>query len=149
MNARDSVLAAQAAALAGLGWPGRPRWHLPAPVRTAAAAALLAGGALALAGAVEQGRQLTPRIDPPDDARLLTSGAYRWSRHPVYAGLLVAGAGLAVLRRRPEPLAAWSALAAVLHLKSGLEEQALRRRFGSAYDAYAARTPRLLGRPAR
>jgi len=84
---------------------------------------------------------------PRGGARLQTAGPYEISRNPVYAGLLVAGAAVAVLRRRPEPLVAFAALAAVLHVKSGVEEARLRDRFGDEYAVYAARTPRLIGLP--
>jgi protein-S-isoprenylcysteine O-methyltransferase Ste14 len=145
----DAVVAAQLACLAGLAWPGRPRWPLPRPVVAASAAATATGAALLLAGAASQGRRLTPRVDPPAGARLLTRGPYALSRHPMYAGLLLAGAGVAVLRRRVEPLLAEVGLAAVLHVKSGLEERSLRARFGAAYDEYAATVPRLAGLPRR
>jgi protein-S-isoprenylcysteine O-methyltransferase Ste14 len=147
MDTADRVLAAQVLAMAALGWPGRGRWSLPGTVRTAAGAVTVAGGALAVAALARQGGQLTPKVEPVTGAELITDGPYRFSRHPVYAGLLVGAAGFATLRRRPEPLVAWAVLAAVLHLKSGLEERRLRARFGRAYDDYALRTPRLLGLP--
>lgn len=117
---------------------------------TAGALALtVVGGGVAAAGAARHGRRLTPRVEPPEGAALLQDGVYGLSRHPVYAGLLFAATGLAVLRRRPEPLVALAALAGVLHVKSGVEEQHLRRRFGADYDAYARRVPRLVGLPRR
>ena len=75
---------------------------------------------------------------------LRTDGPYAIVRHPVYAGLLLGTTGIAVLRARPEPLFAVAALAGLLHLKAGYEEGLLRARFGAAYDAYAARVPRLV-----
>ena len=143
----DVVVAAQLAAVGGLAWPGRPRWSLPRTVTAGASLLLAAGAALTVAGALRQGVQLTPRVEPPKRAELITDGVYRWSRNPIYAGLLVAGTGLAVLRRRPEPLAALAALSAVLHVKTRMEESRLHRRFGAAYSQYAERTPRLLGIP--
>lgn len=149
MRRSDGAVAAQLLAMAGLLWPGRGRWRLPWPVTAGAVAVTAAGAALGAAGLRAQGAQLTPRVAPPAGAGLLTDGPYRVSRHPVYAGLLIGAAGWAVLRRRPEPLLAWAALAAVLHLKTDLEERSLRARFGAAYDDYAARTPRMLGRAGR
>jgi protein-S-isoprenylcysteine O-methyltransferase Ste14 len=143
----DIAVGAQGLSLAGLLWPGRARWRLPAAVTAGAAVLLSAGTALAVAGARAQGRHLTPHVEPPADAPLLMTGPYRVSRNPVYAGLMAAAAGFAVLRRRVEPLVAFAALAATLHVKTGMEEQALKARFGAEYDAYCARTPRLLGLP--
>jgi protein-S-isoprenylcysteine O-methyltransferase Ste14 len=61
--------------------------------------------------------------------------------------LLGVGAAVALLRRRPEPRVALTVLAAVLHVKAGVEERRLHERFGDAYVEYAARTPRLIGLP--
>jgi len=139
----DGLVAAQAALIAGLLWPGPARWDLPAPVGVAAIGAVAAGGGLMVAAGGRLGRRFRVRPGPPDGAVLRTDGPYALARHPVYAGLLAGGLGLAVLRARPEPLLAWLALSGVLHLKAGLEERLLRERFGTAYDDYAARVPRL------
>ncbi|HEX5534988.1 MAG TPA: methyltransferase [Actinomycetales bacterium] len=147
MKRSDLAVAAQGLSLAGLLWPGRARWRFPRAVTAGASMLLAAGAALGVAGARAQGRHLTPHVEPPPDAPLLTTGPYRLSRNPVYSGLLAAAAGFAVLRRRVEPLVAFAALAATLHIKTGMEEQALRARFGAEYDTYSARTPRLLGLP--
>lgn len=144
----DLLVVAQLAALAGLAWPGRARWPLPGLVRAGAGAAVLGGTALAVASGARLGDSLTPRVQPPQGASLRTDGPYAVARHPLYAGLLAAATGAAVLRRRPEPLVALAALSAVLHVKAGAEEGALRARFGPQYDAYAARTPRLVPLPA-
>jgi len=98
------------------------------------------------AGAVH-GARLTPRVEPPEDAELYTEGLYALSRNPIYAGLLTAAAGWAVLRRRPEPLLAWAALVAVLTRKARQEEARLVERFGQPYEAYRLRTPRFVGLP--
>ncbi|WP_225753601.1 isoprenylcysteine carboxylmethyltransferase family protein [Actinotalea sp. Marseille-Q4924] len=143
------LITAQAVALAALAWPGRARWALPAPVTTTAVLAGAAGGALAVAGLAPHGTSITPRVEPPSGSGLHTGGAYGVSRHPIYAGLLVAGGAVAVLRRRPEPLVAWAALVAVLDTKTRREERHLLERFGSVYARYRERTPRLLGLPAR
>jgi len=141
----DGVVVEQAAALAALTWPGRARWQLPATATVAAAVALAGGGALAVAAGLAHGGRLTPRVEPPEDADLHTGGLYAHSRNPIYAGLLVASAGWAVLRRRPEPLLAWVALLTVLVRKARHEEARLGQRFGAPYEAYRHRTPRFIG----
>lgn len=133
--------------MAALLWPGRPRWSLPVPVTALAAGLIASGGVLAEEGLRSLGGEASPFVEPRHGARLRTDGPYEISRNPVYAGLVVAATGLAVLRRRPEPLVAAAALAAVLHVKAGAEERRLHERFGEEYDAYARRTPRLIGMP--
>lgn len=143
----DAVVVAQALCLAALAWPGRPRWPLQAGTAVAAGAATAAGVGLAVAAGATHGSRLTPRVEPPDDAPLLTAGPYAVSRHPLYGGLLLGTAGWALLRRRPEPLLAWAALLAVLNHKATREEDRLAARYGPVYEAYRARTPRFVGLP--
>jgi protein-S-isoprenylcysteine O-methyltransferase Ste14 len=78
---------------------------------------------------------------------VVSTGPYRWVRHPSYTGLLliVAGFGLAV--------GDWLALAACLVLplpavirRIRVEEAELDRVLGDAYRAYEAHTARLLPR---
>lgn len=146
MNRADWLVAAQAAALTGIVWPGRPRWALP-PAVTAAAGVLVAGGAgLAVAGVRPLGASVTPRVAPPPGAPLVTTGAYAVTRNPIYTGLLTGSLGVAVLRRRRAPLVSVALLGLVLAGKVRLEERALEDRFGARYRSYAARTPRLLPR---
>lgn len=145
----DGVVVGQAVCLAALAWPGRPRWRLRTTTAVVAAAAAAAGTALAVAAGAAHGPHLTPRVEPPDGAPLLTAGPYAVSRHPVYGGLLLATAGWALLRRRPEPLLAWGGLLAVLTVKTAREETRLAVRYGPAYEDYRARTPRFVGLPGR
>ncbi|HLS03138.1 MAG TPA: isoprenylcysteine carboxylmethyltransferase family protein [Actinomycetales bacterium] len=145
MSKSNCLTTAQAASMAGLFWPGRAKWKLPKIVKVGAWLAVAAGGAVAAAGALEQGEQLTSSTTPPKRAQLITSGPYAHSRHPIYVGLLVAGSGFALLRRRIEPLIAFGSLATVLHRKVDAEENALVARFGKGYKKYAKRTPRMFG----
>jgi protein-S-isoprenylcysteine O-methyltransferase Ste14 len=68
-------------------------------------------------------------------ATLITSGPYRWVRHPMYTGVLVAATGPVVAGPAVWRGAAWVALAAVLIAKARLEEAELRRQF-PAYEGY-------------
>ena len=83
-----------------------------------------------------------PRPDRPD-ATLVDSGPFRFSRNPIYLGLLLAAAGLALMWGT---LWAWLGVA-VLHalldrLVIAREEAYLAARFGDAYRTYAARVRR-------
>lgn len=139
-----ALVGAQMAAVAGVFWPGEPRWRLPQAVAVGSAVSMVGGTILAAAGAARLGRSVRPLPAPPDGSVLRTDGAYGVVRHPIYAGLLASCTGAAILRARPEPLAAVAVLAAVLHFKAGYEERLLRLRFGAAYEEYAERVPRLV-----
>lgn len=140
----ELLVVAQLLAGAGIAWPGPARWRLRRPVVALAVLAGTAGTALAGEGLRFLGADVTPFVEPRPEARLRTAGPYAISRHPVYAGLLLAAGAAAVLRRRPGPLVSFALLAGVLHVKAGVEEGRLRERFGVAYDVYAERTPKLL-----
>jgi protein-S-isoprenylcysteine O-methyltransferase Ste14 len=76
---------------------------------------------------------------------LVTDGVYSRIRHPMYSSLLLYGAGQALVV--PNWFAGPSYLVALLLLvvvRVGPEERMMRERFGGAWDAYAARTKRIL-----
>jgi protein-S-isoprenylcysteine O-methyltransferase Ste14 len=129
---------------AGVLWPGRASWALPAVVRVGALGAVAGGQLLALAGALRLGRELRPYPQPSAQAVLRTDGLYARVRHPIYTGLSLGAAGVAVLRARPEPLLAAASLAGILQVKARYEERLLRDHFGPAYDSYAAQVPRFV-----
>lgn len=145
MSENTNLVPAQATSIAALFWPGRAKWKLPKLIKLGAYAAVIGGGAVAISGALEQGEQLTSATTPRKRAKLITSGPYSYSRHPIYVGLLTAASGYAVLRRRIEPLIALGVLSGVLHKKVDAEESALGNRFGKKYRKYAKKTPRMFG----
>jgi protein-S-isoprenylcysteine O-methyltransferase Ste14 len=76
---------------------------------------------------------------------LVTRGAYRLVRHPMYSGLLLYAMGQALVL--PNWLVGPSDLAVVLVLcafRIGPEERMLREHFGDEYDGYMQRTKRLV-----
>lgn len=83
------------------------------------------------------------RPTPKAGGRLVSSGPYRWIRHPMYTALLLAGAGLAVASQGPVGWGLWIALAAVLVVKASVEERRMIRAH-PAYADYAARTRRFV-----
>jgi protein-S-isoprenylcysteine O-methyltransferase Ste14 len=76
---------------------------------------------------------------------LLTTGAYRISRNPMYTGLAIAYLGGAVLAGSWWPLATLPvALLAVRGVLIGPEERYLADQFGQTYIDYRARVRRWL-----
>jgi protein-S-isoprenylcysteine O-methyltransferase Ste14 len=77
------------------------------------------------------------------DARLVTSGPYRWVRHPMYTAILLGAAAFVAVDSRFWRVAGWVALLAVLIAKAAREESYLRAKFPD-YTQYASRTRRFV-----
>ena len=93
------------------------------------------------------GANWSARLQIVQTHRLVTSGIYGRIRHPMYLSLLLYGLGQALVVPNwivgPCGLAGATLLFA---LRVGPEEQMMRERFGAEYEAYAARTKRLIPR---
>lgn len=117
-------------------WMDRPR---PASL-FAACSLLVAGGVIAIWAWWVMGlSRLRIMPHPARRARLLCRGPYRYIRHPMYAGLLLAGLGGVLWHATVLRTLVWLCLVGVLACKTHIEEQLLRTRF-SDYDRYASRT---------
>ena len=77
---------------------------------------------------------------------LLQSGPYRYSRNPMYVGELAMWGGWSLLLSSPTVAGAAVLLGVGMSRAVLLEEAALTTRFGETWKAYAAQTPRWLGR---
>jgi protein-S-isoprenylcysteine O-methyltransferase Ste14 len=81
----------------------------------------------------------------PEARGLVTSGPYRFTRHPVYLGEIGACAGLAIAAPSPANAGALTALIVAQVVRMRLEERALTQAFPE-YAEYASRTTRFLPR---
>ncbi|MCE1163707.1 MAG: isoprenylcysteine carboxylmethyltransferase family protein [Thiomonas sp.] len=63
--------------------------------------------------------------EPRQGAHLVTTGPYRWVRHPMYVALLLFMAGVAAAAHSPVQWALWLALCVVLNFKAAMEERLL------------------------
>ena len=90
------------------------------------------------------GRGTPAPIDAPK--HLVVRGLYRWTRNPMYVGVLTVIAGWSVLFRDTTIALFGFVVWVVFHLFVTLyEERALALRFGDEYVAYRHRVPRWLG----
>jgi protein-S-isoprenylcysteine O-methyltransferase Ste14 len=81
---------------------------------------------------------------PRDQVGVVATGPYRYVRHPMYAGGLLAALGLIGVAPSVEVATAWMALAASLWMLVAFEERELSARLGEAYGPYRHRTKRLV-----
>lgn len=98
-----------------------------------------------IVGFAREGHGTLAPYDPPD--ALVAQGPYRYTRNPMYAGVLAILGGLS-LARWSAPLAVYAAgvATAFVVFVRVYEEPRLERQFGEAYGAYRSRVPRWLGR---
>jgi protein-S-isoprenylcysteine O-methyltransferase len=121
----------------GLGSIGDAAW---------AGVALAAGGlALRAWGMLTLGAAYSRTLRTTSEQGLVTTGPYRWIRHPGYLGSIAVWVGAALAFH------SWLAAALVAGLmlvaygwRIRAEEQMLARHFGDAFTAYASRTARLV-----
>jgi protein-S-isoprenylcysteine O-methyltransferase Ste14 len=136
-------------AVAGLMWlvsARTPSLGIPAGPRLVAALALLSAGlGLVVAARVDLARAGTTfnPTAPDRTSDLVTSGVYRFTRNPMYLGMLLALFALAVWRSNPYSLVLpFVFVVYVGRLQIEQEERVLRARFGRTYDAYVAEVRR-------
>lgn len=115
-------------------------------LRTLAQLLFLAGAGLfgwALLSFAMGGQGEPSPLDPP--RQLVTGGPYRWSRNPMFVGLLAVILGWAVLYASLTVLGYGVLAAVAFHLFVVMrEEPVLFRKFGAPYEAFRARVPRWL-----
>ncbi len=114
------------------------------PLTLAAGVVVTAFGLLVVAwGAATLGPNLTPFPRPRPSATLVDSGPYRYVRHPIYSGLVVAAVGWSVATAAPLALLPTVLLALLFGVKSRREEAWLSDGL-PGYAAYRARTRRFV-----
>ena len=103
-----------------------------------------AGGALRLWPVFVLGRRFSGLVAIQPGHTLVTSGVYGVIRHPSYLGLLISSLGWALAFRSGVGVLLAALLIPPLLARIRAEERLLRTHFGAEYDAYRARTSRLI-----
>jgi protein-S-isoprenylcysteine O-methyltransferase Ste14 len=120
---------------------------IPPMVRWIGSLPLLLGAAFMIWGLHHIGRNITFSIRTRENHALVTTGPYRWVRHPLYTGGMVEAVGLCLL------MANWSvALSAglfwsLIAYRTPMEEKKLIETFGYEYRQYMQRVGRFLPVP--
>lgn len=122
-------------------WPGRLAFLFD----VLALVVLTLGILVAVAG-VREFRRASTTVDPRNPGKasaIVDTGVFRFTRNPMYLGMLLVLAALAV--GLANPTAAAGPVAFVLYMNRfqiGPEERALEQRFGGPYRAYLGRVRR-------
>ncbi len=79
-----------------------------------------------------------------EDHQLVTHGIYRFTRHPVYLGVIIAIIGLPVFASSLYGLLTMAALIPIFLNRIRMEERLLTEEFGDAYRTYKETTSKLI-----
>lgn len=93
------------------------------------------------------GRNWSGIVTVKEDHELIRTGPYRFVRHPIYTGLLLAFVGSAVARDQWRGILAVVIVYLALWRKYRLEERWMEQTFGDAYRRFREETPALIPNP--
>jgi protein-S-isoprenylcysteine O-methyltransferase Ste14 len=139
-------------AVTGLVWLGLAPIIAPAAMIRPSSAAFAVGMTMFLAGFAMRrwsemtlGRYFTFTVMTSADQPVITSGPYRFVRHPGYTGVLLIVIGAGLVNGNWLGTVGWTLLVLLpLLYRIHVEENALLIALGDRYGAYAARHKRLL-----
>ena len=135
-------LVAAAALSFALGWPKLPGLPLP-PLGIALVVIAFIPPVWAAGLFRREGTEINPTS--PANQALVTRGPYRFTRNPMYLGLIVCALGIAVwVGAWPMFLAPIAVFITTNFVHIPFEEAKMRRQFGAAYDDYVAQVRRWL-----
>ena len=103
-----------------------------------------AGGIVRLWPVFVLGRRFSGLVAIQRDHTLVTTGIYQRIRHPSYLGVLIIMLGWALVFRSGVGVLLTALVLVPLVARMNAEEALLRSQFGAEYDAYRARTWRLV-----
>jgi len=93
---------------------------------------------------VSLGRMYSLEVTIQKSHQLITSGPYRYIRHPIYSGVIIQALGFSLVFRSWIGLAAMIPVAAFVLLRIKDEEAVLQKEFGPQWKVYCERTWRLI-----
>lgn len=126
----------------GLGWPS-VTWLHSSPLGIALVVLGFAPPVWAAVLFRREGTEINPTS--PANKKLVTAGPYRFTRNPMYLGLVIVSLGIAVwVGAWPMFLAPLASFVTSNWVHIPFEEAKMRRQFGETFDAYCGRTRRWL-----
>ena len=140
-----AVSVGAAIALAELAASRLPSLRIPGPHRAVGVGVMWVGLAIRIWAIAVLGRAFRTTVEVAPGQAVVSSGPYRWVRHPSYSGLLLilSGFGIGTGNWLSVVICAALPLPALLR-RIHVEEAELNRVLGDRYRAYQAQTKRLI-----
>jgi protein-S-isoprenylcysteine O-methyltransferase Ste14 len=113
-------------------------------VRWVGVALFAVGMGLVFWSGVALGKLYSGDVTLQEGHRLVTDGPYRYVRHPRYSGAILIGLGLSLTFDSWLGLVGSAAFIAIILFRIRDEEALMGEAFGSEWEAYCERTPRLI-----
>lgn len=126
-----------------MAWSSVP---LPAPLRWAGAGVGVLGGGLLIWTLRTLGKNLTDTVVTRKEHTLVTSGPYRWVRHPFYDAVALCVVANSLVAANWFLFLTGSLTFMLMVLRTRREEEMLETRFGDSHRAYMERTGRFFPR---
>ncbi|HEY3797806.1 MAG TPA: isoprenylcysteine carboxylmethyltransferase family protein [Caulobacteraceae bacterium] len=124
---------------------GPPLWAAPPMLGWALVGVAIAGFGICWWARITLAGNWSWHVTLKEAHTIVEAGPYRFVRHPIYTGVLLAGFATAALEGKAVSLLGLAMMVAGFWIKARLEERFLRSELGAAsYDGYAARTGMLL-----
>lgn len=101
------------------------------------------GAFIVVLGMLQLNKNLSPFPTPKKDSALITSGLFKYVRHPIYTGILIAAFFLAFYLHSGYKLLVFLLLLLLFYSKSIYEEKELLEKFPE-YESYMANTGRFI-----
>lgn len=120
-----------------------PQWRLsfPSNVDLVHLVLAVAGVVIIVIAMLQLNKNLSPFPTPKKDSALVTNGLFRYSRHPIYTGIIITFLFLSFYLNSGYKLIISCLLIILFYFKSRYEEEGLEKRFPS-YKSYKASTGR-------
>ena len=114
--------------------PDGDLWPVTGAIGTIGTVLNVAGFGLIGWAVISFGAGVTPSPVPSKRATLVSSGPFRWIRHPMYTAVMAIGVGIALRTASWPAIALFGALVMFFNVKARWEE----RRLAEAYEGYAS-----------
>jgi protein-S-isoprenylcysteine O-methyltransferase Ste14 len=118
-----------------------PPFEIPQPIKYIGLIFSILGFLIAVLSVLQLNKNLTVFPTPKTDSELITFGMYKFSRHPIYTGLILFTFGYAVFKVSLFKVLIALVLLLLFYFKTNYEEQKLLQKF-SNYNDYKKKVNR-------